>query len=334
MKVLHYLLLYPYIWQGLLSSLFTLGLVWLLARVLVIKEAGSRVWFYSLPIVIPLLLPLKSGALLHWGPFSPIQNMLWLRQPSFNVFLVACFSPLAVALLQATFSYLAYCLFLRGGQEVTATDEPQLFALLMPLVQKVNIPLPQVYLLPPGRGVQIFVCGTLRSRLVLAPALLSALPPAELQAVLAHEVAHLVRHDHVFSWMTVLLRSLMFYNPVLYFLTKRLKQEREKAADTFASKLTGQPRALARGLLNVTKLALTEYHGIRAWFLPTAELTSGGALSERVRLLIDMDDRPNQDHPTRLRFFWLSFLILEIMFTLWVLYPLYQHAPCIMRVFL
>jgi Zn-dependent protease with chaperone function len=329
-KTLHNFLLYPYVWQGLVSSLFTLGLVWFLVRVLGLKEAGTRAWIFLLPMLAPLLLPFKAGNQLHWWLLHAIQTQIWAH--GFNGWLVVCFLPFIVMFLQGAISYLAYRWLLWGSKAVAADDAPQLFSMLEDLAQQARVSLPRVCLLPPGREAHIFVCGTWRPCLALSPELLTSLPEPELRAVLAHEVAHLARRDQVISWVASLLRSLMFYNPVLYLLEGWVRKEREKAADLLAATWTGQPRALASGLLGVTKLALNRRRDL-TWCLPATELTSGGLLSERVQLLLDVDRLKNQDTPWRLWLFCALFLGLETFYAYWMFLPLGRHVPCILMLF-
>ncbi len=329
-KTLHDFLLYPYVWQSLLSSLFTLGLAWFLVQVLGLKEAGTRAWVFLLPMLAPLLLPFKAGSQLHWWLFHAVQIQIWTHE--FNWLLLACFLPVMVMFLQVAASYLAYRWLLRGSRDVTADEAPQLFVMLEDLAQQAGVSLPRVCLLPPGREAHIFVCGTWRPCLALAPELLTSLPEPELKAVLAHEVAHLARRDQVISWVASLLRSLMFYNPALYLLERWVRREREKAADLLAATWTGQPRALASGLLGVTKLALNRRRDL-VWRLPATELTSGGLLSERVQLLLDADRLKIQDAPWRLWLFCALFLGLEVFYVYWMFLRLGYHVPCIMMLF-
>lgn len=329
----HYLkifLIYPYFRQVLLDSIFTFGLIWVLVRIFDFKEARLRAVAFSAPILVPLLLPFIPDSRLYWGPFMLIQNQHWGQFTDFKWLVTVCYLPFLVAVLQLLISYSAYRRMLTGCQEVTEENAPQLFALLVPLVQKAGIAEPQVYILPPERGVQIFVSGIKRPRLVIAPLLLSALSDSELQAVLAHELAHLVRRDQIASMVTFLLRSLMFYNPLLYPLVKWLKEEREKAADAIAARWTGKPVALAGGLVKVTKLMLEQRPLYTSYGLSTAELTSGGALRERVHLLLDQSSEPRKEMAARILLFCGLLFILEIAFAHWVLLPLNQHFSCVL----
>lgn len=334
MKALYDLLPYPYLWQSLLSSFFTLGFVALLAWIFGIKEARVRVWAYSLPFLVPLLLPFQDPAgRLHWGPVMVFQNHAWFHLPDsgLKLLVLACFLPQALALILGMLSYIASRGLLRGGREVTEASAPELFTLLVPLTSKAHILMPRVYFLPPDVRSKVFVCGIFHPRLALAPSLLSSLRPDELQAVLAHEVAHLARHDQVFYWVTLLLRSLMFYNPMLYPLGRRLGREREKAADALAAAWMGEPESLARGLLRVTRLTLEERLNLRSRYTPVAGLTNGEALCRRVELLLESSPaRPSKMSPARLWFIGISFMLAQAGFVLWVLLPLCHKIPCVM----
>lgn len=332
MRTLQSFLLYPYIWQSLASSLFTLILVWLLVKVLNIKEPRNRAWLFSLPLVVPLLIPYRgANGRFFWGPLMPILSHLKMHAFSSQarLLLIICFLPLFGVLVSFTLSYLGYRRLIRRGQEVTSKEEPELFALLAPIVSKAEFRFPRIHILPPQRGTEVFAYGIFRPRLMVSSIVQTALSPEELQAVLAHEVAHLVRRDQIVSLITILLRSLMFYNPALYFLTNWLVREREKAADALATVWTGKPSVLAHGLLNVAKLALDTRPGLVSSTLP-AGLTSGGVLSERMHLLLSGPDRRSRDSAFQLVLFGLLFAAALTAFFTFVLIPVFWNAPCIM----
>lgn len=222
---------------------------------------------------------------------------------------------------------LAYRRFIKGCRPAAENQYVELFAILKELAGKAKIPVPDVYISPAHRGVQLFVCGTWKRRLIISPQLLEGLPSGELQAILAHEIAHLARHDQIVSWLLTLLRSLLFYNPALYFLEKRLKQKREKAADALASSWLAKPKTLASGLVRVTKLALTGNQVFRGRFFPVSGLTSGDFLAERVRLLMAAK-RPNPFSGVRFWLFVILFSGVEILFCFALLLPLCQSIPC------
>jgi beta-lactamase regulating signal transducer with metallopeptidase domain len=330
MKLLQWLLMFPYMWQGLISSLFTLGLVWLLLKCFKIHKEPSLVWPYYLPFLVPLLLPIKSMGGFHWG-FWGLFSMFINQGKSANslvmVGILICLLPLFVTSLHGGLSFFAYRRFIKGCRPVAETEAAELFGILKALVQQARIPMPEVYLSPAGRGVQLFVCGTRKRRLIISPQLLEAFPSGELQAILAHEIAHLSRHDQIVSWVLTLLRSLMFYNPLLYYLERRLKQNREKAADALAASWIEKPKTLAAGLLRVTKLALKENQVSPGRYFPIAGLSSGDFLEERVQLLMGRK-RANPHYGVRILSFGILFLGIELLFSFILLLPLCQRIPC------
>ncbi|MDR3560235.1 MAG: M56 family metallopeptidase [Negativicutes bacterium] len=333
MNIIAWLFAYPFIWQTILSSLFTFGLVWSLVRILAIRDAGVKAWVFTLPILVPLLLPFKGQiGFIHWLSLLISEPDALLDLTGAARFLtLLCILPPVLLIGRGMVSYLAYCWVLRKVQEITANDEPRLFLLLASLAEKAGISLPRVYQLP-SRHAQVFVCGIRRPRLVISPLLLSALPEAELEGVLAHEVAHLARRDQIASWVISLVSALMFYNPLLYPLVRRLNHEREKAADFLASQLTGQPRALAQGLLTVAKLALEEQREFYSPALPIAKLTSGEAIYERTRILWSEKEEPHGQIITQAWRFGVLFLSIEGLFIVFVLNPFLQHAACAVMV--
>ncbi len=75
------------------------------------------------------------------------------------------------------------------------------------------------------------VTGILRPMIILPISLMSGLPREQAIAVLSHELAHLRRYDHLIVVFQRLLEALFFFHPAVWFLSRRLDQEREKACD-------------------------------------------------------------------------------------------------------
>ncbi len=79
----------------------------------------------------------------------------------------------------------------------------------------------------------------------LSSGLINAFTQEELQAALAHEIAHIARSRRPLLIMVFFLRVLMFFNPVVLLEFRRIVQEEEKVCDDFALTLTRKPQALA-----------------------------------------------------------------------------------------
>jgi beta-lactamase regulating signal transducer with metallopeptidase domain len=80
----------------------------------------------------------------------------------------------------------------------------------------------------------------------------------ELEAVLAHELEHVARHDYFMLWVATVLRDAFFYVPTTWTAYRQLQQEKELACDDVVVGATHRPLALASALTKVWLHALNE----------------------------------------------------------------------------
>ena len=76
---------------------------------------------------------------------------------------------------------------------------------------------------------------------------LAGLPPHQLEAILAHELAHIRRHDYLVNLLQTLVETLLFYHPAVWWLSRRIRAERENCCDDLAVSLCGDPYTYAQG---------------------------------------------------------------------------------------
>lgn len=93
------------------------------------------------------------------------------------------------------------------------------------------------------------VVGHLKPVILLPFGMLTSLSPAQLEAILLHELAHVRRHDFLINLMLSILEILLFYHPVFWLLSNRILEERELCCDDIAVANCGNPRLYARTLL-------------------------------------------------------------------------------------
>ncbi len=103
----------------------------------------------------------------------------------------------------------------------------------------------------------------------------------ERRAVLAHEIAHIARHDFAIGLLAQLAVALHFYNPLVHWLARHLRLEQEMAADVWGAQLAGGRQ---RYLATLAEMALHTDDAPLAWaaqpFLPTR-----GTLMRRIEML-------------------------------------------------
>ncbi len=96
--------------------------------------------------------------------------------------------------------------------------------------------------------------GWLRPVVLLPSALLTRMPVELIEALLAHELAHVRRHDYLVNLLQGVVEALLFYHPVTWWLSRRIRIEREHIADRLAAEVTGEPRRLALALSELSEI--------------------------------------------------------------------------------
>lgn len=126
------------------------------------------------------------------------------------------------------------------------------------------------------------VSGILRPVLLMPASALMQVPPDQLEAILAHEFAHIRRHDYLVNLIQTAIECLLFYHPAVWWLSKRVREERELCCDAAAVEYCGDTTAYARALL-----ALEESRP------KLAMAATGGSLSRRVGSLLGLKPAPS-----------------------------------------
>src|ERR1039458_1697001 len=127
------------------------------------------------------------------------------------------------------------------------------------------------------------VVGWLRPVILLPPATVLGLTPEQLEAVLVHELAHIRRYDSLVNAAQILVETLLFYHPAVWWTSARIREERELCCDDVAVSSCGDALCYARALTRLERLRLTA---------PALALGSaGGPLAYRIRRLMGAGSR-------------------------------------------
>ena len=121
------------------------------------------------------------------------------------------------------------------------------------------------------------VIGWIKPVILLPASALSGLNPHQLEAILAHELAHIRRHDYLVNLLQTLVETLLFYHPAVWWLSRRIRVERENCCDDLAVSLCGDPYTYAKALADLEELRSSGQFVMAA---------NGGSLVQRVRRLL------------------------------------------------
>ncbi len=125
------------------------------------------------------------------------------------------------------------------------------------------------------------VVGWLRPVILLPASALTGLSSEQLEAILAHELAHIKRLDYLVNMLQTIVEILGFYHPAVWWLSHKIRTERENCCDDLAVAVSGDCVRYAR--------ALTSLEEIRAGHGELAVAATGGNLFGRIRRLIGKD---------------------------------------------
>ncbi|NNE00813.1 MAG: hypothetical protein HKN47_26155 [Pirellulaceae bacterium] len=135
------------------------------------------------------------------------------------------------------------------------------------------------------------VAGFWKPVVLLPASWLSELPPDVLQAVIAHELAHIRRYDVWANLLQRVLETLLFYHPVVWWLSGRVRWERELCCDELAVQATRDRGGYVIALERVGKLAV--HGGLR--LMPAVTGDAKMNLLSRIQIILGTSRRPHRD---------------------------------------
>lgn len=142
-----------------------------------------------------------------------------------------------------------------------------------------------VRILESARVTMPLVVGALKPVILLPIGLATGLTMRQAEAVLAHELAHIKRFDYGVNLLQSVVEVMYFFHPALWWLSARVREERENCCDDLAVMACGDARALAQALARVEEFSQTPV-------LAMALASHKKLLLNRVRRMLGVSARP------------------------------------------
>ena len=139
--------------------------------------------------------------------------------------------------------------------------------------------------------------GHLKPVILLPASLLSGLSTQQIEALLAHELAHIRRHDYLVNLVQSTCETLLFYHPAVWWLSCEIRREREHCCDDLAVQVCGDRIAYARTLATLEERRFT--------VVTAAMAATGGSLMHRIRRIVGQPAARNAPRGT-----WLPGLLV------------------------
>ena len=133
------------------------------------------------------------------------------------------------------------------------------------------------------------VIGWLQPIVLLPIAAMAGLSPRQVEAILAHELAHIRRHDFVVNFLQTLAETVLFYHPAVWWVSARIRTEREHCCDDVAVAISGDATEYAAALAELATWSVSNP--------ALAMAATRGPLLARIRRLLrvpDSDRRPGR----------------------------------------
>jgi len=161
-----------------------------------------------------------------------------------------------------------------------AESSVELDAALLSLKKRFAI-LQRVRVLVSERVDTPMLVGWLRPVVLLPAAVVLGFPRQQIELIVAHELCHLRRYDHLVNFAQVLVETVFFYHPVVHWISREVRNERELCCDKLVlGSDVGAPRDYAH--------ALAALEDLRQSSGALALAANGGELLERVRRIVGM----------------------------------------------
>lgn len=152
--------------------------------------------------------------------------------------------------------------------------------------------------------------GWLKPVILLPATALTGLDEMQLRAMIAHELAHIKRHDYLVNIIQTAFEILGFYHPAVWWMSRQVRIERENCCDDMAAEMVQDRTAYAKALFSMEELRIRQ--------LALALHASGGSLIDRIGRLVGKHETPRSKSgwvPTAITFGLLIALVSGIAFT-------------------
>jgi bla regulator protein BlaR1 len=249
-------LLANHLWQ---STIFV-GVMWLVTLALKNNRAAVRYWLWfaaAVKFLFPFSLLVALGSAFAWRTVPTLAQPQWssvvdnVAQPFVAMVPVvrtvashASF-PLPAILLGVWLCGVAVGIVFwlrcwRRMRDVRRKATPLALGLSVPVLSSSSQ-------IEPG------VFGIFHRALILPAGIGDRLTPSQLNAVLAHEMAHVRRRDNLTAAIHMLVETLFWFFPLVWWIRLRLVEEREHACDEEVLRLGSEPDSYAKAIINVCK---------------------------------------------------------------------------------
>lgn len=250
-----------YVVQSFLHSLIAILVIERAMQIWHIKNPLAQFRYRIMTLVLPAcMLPLYQLINFERGSFSFRQEQaifsmntwlsieIWDLVPLSTLFALLLAGTSLVFLLQEMMPVMRDVFARKGrGPNGNFYSVPEIDELAKQMSEKLGIEPPPVAVLEDSNPY-IFTSGSKNHTVVLTSGLLEVFDREQLKSAIAHELAHIARMSNATKWIIFAIRVLMFFNPIVLIVFRRIVQDDEHICDDITVSLTKSPHVLASTL--------------------------------------------------------------------------------------
>jgi uncharacterized protein (TIGR03435 family) len=328
-----------HLWQ---STCFLLA-IWLLTILLRQNQARTRyrLWMLaSLKFLVPFSILMDAGGWLHSKAFAvaaqpALTDVMWDFAQPFSAIStakqMATKTPQSVAtaashavtlssyvhdwpfVLLAIWIGGVFFVLLRWSRQWRRIHKTVQSAVPMPLAYAVPVRSTRLNL-EPG------IFGILRPVLLLPEGIQEQLSDAQLDAVIAHELCHVRRHDNLTAACHTFVEAIFWFYPAVWWVKGKLLEERERACDEAVLESSREATTYAEGILNVCKLYMEAP-------VSCVSGVTGSELKKRIVRILGEQATRKLDMTRKALLFVVALLVIATPITIGMMKAAAQTAP-------
>ena len=260
-----------YILPVIYDSFVTLVLVLFFLFIFRIKDSGIRILFFFLPLIKPFLMIAEKfephPSYISSGPFyfglripdpgnifkrfesSNLESSLFISEINYILIIIASALIFIILILRWINLYLFYRR-LAFEEKVGPDDVPMIYRIMDKFAKKIAVKAPDVSLTH-KRFTTPFIVGVKNVTMVICPSLFEILEHPEKETIIHHELSHIKRKDNLISWIAMMLRDILFFNPFAYIAYFLIRAEQDSGSDKVMVKYSGRPvKEITKSLLS------------------------------------------------------------------------------------
>lgn len=179
----------------------------------------------------------------------------------------------------------------RLKRNCTPVNDPRLAAMLDNLREKMRIAR-RVGVAAVDRIASPAVVGFIRPTILLPLSMMSGMATQDIEAILAHELAHIKRFDCLVNFCQMVVEALLFFNPAAWWVSRQIRIEREACCDAASVLMTGQKLGYAQLLYTWAVRLSNAPKTAAAAMIAFGEKADDGHMLDRIQRIVVTGHRP------------------------------------------